>query len=88
MIVDYIVNVVCALLGGLIKTFLPVVSFSLPSVDLSSLGGGLAQANRLLPLETLLWVFGCVLALLLGGLIWRAVAWLWDKIPVLGHGAV
>lgn len=81
MIIDAIVNILFAVLQGVLG-LLPVLD--LPAgltVSASGLGDGLATANTFFPVTTLGTCLGIVLAVRLFLFAWDFLVWLYDKVP-------
>ncbi len=88
MILDSIFHTVSSLIGGLIAQFLPSINVSLQSFDLSPFASALGMVNQIVPLDVLVLIVGTVLTLYSGAFVWRIAVWVWEHLPVLGHGSL
>lgn len=88
MLIDVLLSLACALIGGLIAAVLPGFSWSIPTVDVSWLLTFTTSFNQLVPLDVLYQVLLLAIALRVALIIFSVVLALWDRMPFVGHSAI
>lgn len=81
MIIEFLVGVVLAVLGGFLSL---IPSFELPEVPPAMFGEltrWLNAVNAIFPIDTLFTIMGLALALWMGVFAWNFVLWLWARLP-------